>query len=166
MNTADRLIDDASRTSRRYLYAIAHNTGVDPADVEDVVQEALIRAWQSRDRLHNLDSFLSWLGRICQCRSIDAIHKAARHASIALDCTRNLTALCDPDTDALIADVRRAVANLRDDRRAVVLLRLDGWEIREIAELLGIGRRAAEWRLRRAMSDLADILADYGPDAP
>jgi RNA polymerase sigma-70 factor, ECF subfamily len=158
---AERLIDDAARTARRYLYAIAHNTGVPPADVEDVVQEALVRAWQSRDRLDKPDAFLSWLGRICQCRSIDAVHKAARHPSLTLDCTRNLTAPCDPDSDALIADVRRAVDGLREDRRAVVLLWLDGWEIREIGDLLGLGRRAVEWRLKRALVDLARALWMY-----
>lgn len=158
---ADRLIDDASRQSRRYLYAIAHNQGVSPSDVEDVVQDTLIRAWQSRGKLDNPDSFLSWLGRIAHCRSIDAIHRAARHPSLPLDTTRNLAAAEDPDTDALIADVRRAVDRLRETRREVVLLRLDGWTVREIAVKLGIRRRSVEWRLKRALVDLARALWMY-----
>jgi RNA polymerase sigma-70 factor, ECF subfamily len=157
---ADRLIDDAARTARRYLYAVAHNTGVPPTDVEDVVQDTLVRAWQSRDRLDKPDAFLSWLGRICQCRSIDAVHKAARHSHMPLDDTR-ASSHDDPDTDALCSDVRRAVDGLREDRRAVVLLWLDGWEIRETAALLGLGRRAVEWRLKRALVDLARALWMY-----
>jgi len=56
------------------------------------------------------------------------------------------------ETDAIDErmDVERALLELTDKQRAVILLAMQGYTHREIAELLGIARESVTLRLLRA----------------
>jgi RNA polymerase sigma factor (sigma-70 family) len=57
-------------SSRLRLRHLTQLRGVAPDDVEDVVQETLLEAWQHLDRLHTPEGFSVWLDEICRniCR--------------------------------------------------------------------------------------------------
>src|SRR5689334_2513639 len=61
---------DHLAAARPRLQAIARLRGVAPDSRDDVVQDTLIAAWQSRDRLRTRDGLSAWLDEICRnmCR--------------------------------------------------------------------------------------------------
>ena len=83
MSTANRaLIDKALQGNaeafgelvrlhqNRLFRAMVHVVGC-PAEAEDVVQEAFIRAFRKLDRFRGNDNFYTWLYRIAFNRSVD-----------------------------------------------------------------------------------------------
>ena len=66
------------------------------------------------------------------------------------------------DTEELRALVRRAVSQLNEKHRAVVVLRMfDDCSTREVAKILGIPEGTVLSRLSRAMKELEALLAPY-----
>ena len=52
------------RRIEKLLYRVAWSYMGNNADVEDAVQDALIRAWEKRDTLRDLKQFRPWMARI------------------------------------------------------------------------------------------------------
>ncbi len=128
------------------------------ADAEDATQDALARAWQSRDRLRDVDRFDAWFQRIVvnACRDrlrrrragptflpINASHDDARVAG-------------DPaGVGTERAAMSAALDLLNPDQRIAIVLRfyLD-LEVDEIARRLGTRPGTIKSRLHRGLGQL------------
>ena len=60
------------RTNSRTLFAIAYGILQNREEIEDVVQDSLVKAWKTRWRVRDPEKFPAWLGTIARHR--------ARHA--------------------------------------------------------------------------------------
>lgn len=149
-----------------------------PADAEDAVQEAAMRAWQAWPTLRNRAAVRPWLLQITvnvcrgwhrglkgqqQARALPLPDDDGAHLFAALD--------LDPGTSDHTGtlDLRAAVNRLPDDLRGVVLLRFyGGLDATEIGTALGIPAGTVRSRLHRALSLVRDQLAPPGqaPGAP
>jgi RNA polymerase sigma-70 factor (ECF subfamily) len=153
----------------RCLRLAAHLLG-DAAEAEDVVQEALLRAYRHLGGYREHDRFGAWLTRILvnQCRTAAARRRrpvpptldwgladgVAEHPAEAL-------ALQEERAELL----RGALALLPDDQReAVVLRHADGMSFDEIAAVTGASVAACKMRVQRgcrrlrALLDASDVL--------
>lgn len=108
---------------------------------EDVVQECLIALHRARHTYDPARPFAPWLYAIVQNRLIDALRQLRRRL------LRELQAEVVPEAgtravqerDALLMDVRRAVAGLPDKQRKVIeLLKFEELSVREVAARLGM----------------------------
>jgi RNA polymerase sigma factor (sigma-70 family) len=143
----------------------------DWATLDDVVQEAVLQAWLSLDRLRKPDRFGPWLAGI-------ALHIGYRWSRYRADQAWSLEVLVGgrilsepidtapgPVETAELRDVgrrvRRAIAELpRGQRSAVALFYLADLSHAEIAEVLGISAGAVKTRLHKARRELRRALLD------
>ena len=146
------------------LYRFAFWLARDRAVAEDVVQEALLRAWASRGSLTETGAAKPWLLTIVR-REHARLYERKRHDTVSVDElveseSAELAAAADQET----TDVRRAIFALEDDyREPLVLQVLMGLSTQEIAGQLGLTQAAvltrlfrARHKLRRALGATAD----------
>jgi len=132
----------------------------DKAIAEDVVQEALLRAWKSLDALRDDDAAKPWLLTIVR-RENARYFERRRLETVDID---NLTAaqaaLLAEAPDEELSELREAIFELDDDyREPLVLQVLMGYSTTEIGELMGLKQGAVLTRLHRARLKLKDNVA-------
>ena len=160
---------DSSETFRREIAALlprlrrfGRTLARHREDADDLVQIAVERAlmragqWQPGTRLD------SWMFRIMQNAWIDETRVRERRAKtfVAEEEGEHVgVSSTDAQIDAIA--VRKAVAQLGDDQRAVVgLVLVEGLPYREAAEVLGVPIGTLTSRLARAREALQAILTD------
>ena len=129
----------------------------DPGIAEEVVQEALLRAWKSLDTLREDDAAKPWLLTIVR-RENARYFERKRLETVDID---NLSpaqsAMLAETDDSDIDDLRQAIFQLDDDyREPLVLQVLMGHSTKEIAALMGLQQGAVLTRLHRARLKLKD----------
>ncbi len=133
----------------------------DKAIAEDVVQEALLRAWKSLDALRDDAAAKQWLLTIVR-RENARYFERRRLETVDID---NLTAsqsalLAEAPTEEL-DELREAIFGLEDDyREPLVLQVLMGFSTKEIAEHMGLKQGAVLTRLHRARLKLKEESAN------
>lgn len=131
----------------------------EPADAEDVCQDAFITALEQLDTCRQPDHFGSWLLRIVRNRAISAQRRRKVRDAIPLEWAEHASGTGSPAADAdrsLLRDrLSTAVATLPERQREVLLLHdLEGWKHREIGDLLNLPEgtvRNLLFQARRAM---------------
>ena len=133
----------------------------DRSIAEDVVQEALLRAWKSLDALRDDAAAKHWLLTIV--RRENARHfERRRLETVDIDnLTASQSALLAEAPDEELNDLREAIFELDDDyREPLVLQVLLGYSTIEIAEMMELNQGAVLTRLHRARSKLRDLTAN------
>jgi len=153
-------------TLRPELLRFAWWLARDRAIAEDVVQEAMLRAWRSRDALKDPAAARGWLLTIVR-REHARLYERKRLEIVDLD---EVIAAEDiqlaADSDELVG-LRLAMTRLPDDYRIPLVMQvLGGFTADEIAQELTLSTAAVLTRLFRARNRLRSI---YGlqpaPDA-
>ena len=127
-------------------------------DAEDVVQEAILRAFLSLSSLRDPDRFEAWLCGIGLNVAKMRLRRAATEARLL---GGSIPTYVDADRELLDA-VRDAVRLLPTAQRDAVLLHyVDGLSCDEVASLVGSTPGAVRVRLHRARAQLRDELAAY-----
>jgi RNA polymerase sigma-70 factor (ECF subfamily) len=131
-------------------------------DAEEVVQEALVRAWRGRRSCRSPDNPLAWCLQITRNEAFRLISRQQRAALEPLDAKSELAdeqALHEPDRTLVRLDVARALKGLSDSERLLLLLRYEqGWSHPQIAARLEIPEATARVRLHRAQKRLRSLL--------
>jgi RNA polymerase sigma-70 factor (ECF subfamily) len=140
------------------MYRFATWLSRDPAIAEDVVQEALLRAWKSLDALRDDSAAKQWLLTI-ERRENARYFERKRLETVDIDeLTASQSALLAETDDAEADEVRAAIFRLEDDyREPLVLQVLMGYSTNEIAELMEIRQGAVLTRLHRARIKLKEV---------
>ena len=129
----------------------------DPGIAEEVVQEALLRAWKSLDALRDDKAAKPWLLTIVR-RENARYFERKRLETVDIDSlTPAQSAMLAEKEDENLAEMRQAIFRLDEDyREPLVLQVLLGHSTKEIAELMGIKPGAVLTRLHRARLKLRD----------
>ncbi len=146
----------------RLFASMIHVTG-SPEEAEEVVQEAFIRAFVKLDTFQRNSQFFTWLYRIAFNSALTRRRK--KRARISLEYTRETTGMEVVDggqpVDAGLLSrervdlVRRAMRELSDEHRAILVLReMEERSYETIAEVLEISIGTVRSRLSRARRQL------------
>jgi RNA polymerase sigma-70 factor (ECF subfamily) len=131
------------------------------ADAEDVVQEAFVRFWRSRDRVSDPAAYLYACVKRCALEWIRAGARRSRR--------EEATARAEAEPlfqDALEQQERRvaieeALASLPEKQREVLVMRIWGdLSFPQIAEALGVPTETATSRYRYALAKLHEAFAE------
>ena len=143
------------------MYRYAAWLSRDKTIAEDVVQEALLRAWKSLDALREDGSAKQWLLTIVR-RENARYFERKRLETVDIDnLTASQAALLADQPDEELEDMRQAIYELDDDyREPLVLQVLMGYSTNEIAEQMGLKQGAVLTRLHRARTRLRDMMAE------
>ena len=139
----------------RYAYWLSRDRQL----AEDVVQETMIRAWKSLDKLRDASSAKYWLFTIVR-REHARTFERKRLETVDIDTPGMIDdSLATPGFNHDVHAVREALSELETDyREPLVLQILLGHSVKEIAQLMELGEGAVLTRLFRARKKLKDIL--------
>lgn len=134
---------------------------------EDLVQDVFVRILKYRDTYRDDGRFETWVFRIARNARADYFRRV-RLVEALPDAVEDQPA-DDPGPASQLehqrdaARLRRALQQLREDRRElIVLARYQGMKHEEIAELLGIEVGAVKVRLHRAITELREVFHKTG----
>jgi RNA polymerase sigma-70 factor (ECF subfamily) len=143
-------------TQSRPLFAIAYGILQNREEAEDVVQDALVKAWKSRWRVRDPEKFPAWLGSIARHRAHDLLR---RRRSVPLE--EQLAEIPteageDPVSEAARhQQVQSAMATLPEMHRAALALRyLENMDYASIEQTLGLSNGALRGILGRALGTM------------
>jgi len=147
------------------MYRYAAWLSRDKSIAEDVVQEALLRAWKSLDALRDDAAAKPWLLTIVR-RENARYFERRRLETVDIDnLTASQAALLAEEPNEELNDLREAIYELEDDyREPLVLQVLMGYSTNEIAELMGLKQGAVLTRLHRARLKLKDVVVSEQDD--
>jgi RNA polymerase sigma-70 factor (ECF subfamily) len=146
------------------LYAHAVRMLADPAEAEDVTQEAMLRLWRIAPQWRQGEARVStWLYRVVVNLCTDRLRRRRGVGLDGIDEPQDER----PGAERRLLDQARAralsdaLAELPERQRMAVLLRhIEGLGNPEIAEIMDISVEAVESLLARGKRALARILAD------
>jgi len=154
-----RLCEELRPDLFRFAFWLARDRQV----AEDVVQEALLRAWRSREGLDKTAAAKQWLLTIVR-REHARLYERKRFKTVQVD-----ELVSDESPELAVAeerevlDMRRAIFALDDDyREPLVMQVLMGFSTDEIARQLGLTQGAVLTRLFRARQRLRRDLGVTG----
>jgi RNA polymerase sigma-70 factor (ECF subfamily) len=132
----------------------------DRAIAEDVVQEAMLRAWKSLDALRDAGAAKQWLLTIVRRENARHFERKRLETVDIDDLTQAQAALLAEETDEELRDLRESIFALEDDyREPLVLQVLMGYSTNEIGTLMGLKQGAVLTRLHRARLKLKESVA-------
>lgn len=156
------------------LYGAALRMTRNPADAEDLVQEAYIKAFQGFRSYKPGTNLKAWLYRILTNAYINNYRKAQRRpaeyatdditdSQIAETASHTSIGLRSAEVEALEKlpdeDIRDALMSLKEDYRMVVYYAdVEGLPYKEIAEIMGTPIGTVMSRLHRGRKQLRDAL--------
>ena len=152
------------------LYRLAYRFTGRQHEAEDLLQELLTRLYARSEKLDAIESLRPWLARALYHLFIDERRRWARnplkHASDPDDGDSTLPSQERSDNPEfhmemtlLTQSLEELLAELPEEQRAVVLLKdVEGFELQETANILGIALGTAKSRLHRAHLHLQKAL--------
>jgi len=152
------------------LYALVVRMVPDRDQAADAVQEAFFSAYRNMKSFRG-GSFRSWISRIAINAAMDAQRLKKRRPADPYPEFEDdswqppSTEADDPVTTTLTAERHRALngalAEITDDQRtAIVLFDVEGYDYAEIAGLMGVSLGTIKSRIHRGRLALRDLLAD------
>ncbi len=127
-------------------------------DLEDMVQDTMLQAFQKLDQLDEDKDAFKWLRSIMHRQLIDRLRKPTL-ATVALDTLDDLDEFA-MEVDANLTDMWDAVKVLDVDDQEVLIYRAKlGHPFAVIAKTIGTSTNAATERYRRATVKLREALA-------
>ena len=152
---------------RDTLYRLALSICGDSVEAEDIVQDVFEKVWRTRDEILSHTYPKAYICRIAHNLAIDRerIKKRRQTFSINDEITTN-----DITISAELSDIasitQQAIASLPDKQRLAIHLRdVEGYEIEEIAEVLGCDNTSVRMNLSRARSSVRERITkvlNYG----
>ena len=141
----------------------------DESRAEDLVQDALLRAYESRHTFRQDGNLRSWLFSILHNAFINDVKRNRADAS-RLDRYAEITQTDggEPEQESRVrlAQIQQAFMALHEDQRAVLhLVAVEGMSYQEAAETLGIPVGTVMSRLGRARSALRAVENDEQPQS-
>lgn len=146
------LIDE----NRLNLYRVARGILTDKEDIEDALQNTIIKSFQKINSLEKNEYFRTWLIRILinECNEILRKNKRVTHL--------------DDNTDTEIysdsyenMDLTRAINSLSEELRlTTVLFYFEDMSLKDVAKILKIPEGTVRSRLTRARGKLREVMSE------
>ncbi len=155
-------------------YKAMYNTALrivnDPAEAEDVMQEAFIKAFSKLNTFQGKSTFGAWLKKITVNLSINSFNKNSKFQNVSYEdeFKHELDEHEGIDTEAEEANTKvqkvlRALNSLKESYRIVLTLHLiEGYDYNEICEILGLSAANCRTSISRAKESLRKKLMEYG----
>ena len=146
------------------MYNIAYRISNNQEDAEDILQEAFISAFRKLDSFRGDSSFGAWLKRIVVNKAINFIKRKKLEIDPLDEGTVESQVDNPYDDEDLVMNVdriRNAIQMLPDGYRVVFsLYLLEGYDHREIAQILEINESTSKSQYNRAKKKIRELLKD------
>lgn len=143
-----------------FLRAFARSLCGNPEMADDLAQEALVRAWQSRDSFVPGTNLKAWLFTILRNQFYSDRRRAWRQAPWDQESAERIPGSAqDQNWAADLSDTARALRSLSDEQReALILVGAGGFSYEEAAAICHCAVGTVKSRVARARRALINIL--------
>jgi RNA polymerase sigma-70 factor, ECF subfamily len=166
----EREFEQRLRESSDLAVRVAYGVVRQRQDAEEIAQEAFVKAYRSFSSLRDRSAFRSWLFRMTWRLAIDRWRSDRRR--IAREQT-SWTGATDATAESVASANQRAarlwsaIDELPEKlRQTIVLSAIQGYDVREVASLLGLPEGTVKSRLYLARKALAKRLKCLVNDTP
>ncbi|MEA3274591.1 MAG: sigma-70 family RNA polymerase sigma factor [Pseudomonadota bacterium] len=144
----------------RDLYSYAYRLSGNRHTAEDLVQESLVRAWRSLDKLQNPKAIKGWLLTIVRRENARRFERyQPQESDVPTEEIGARRKTYDTSTEAFV--LRRAIRELPPEYRDPLVLQvIHGYSQKEIAEKLGLTPAGVGTRLFRARHRLREAVGE------
>ena len=142
------------------LYKICNIFFIRDPNKEDYYQEILIRLWKSYPSFRNESSFSTWLYRVALNTAIDIVRKQnlqPRHTELSKNEYNIPEHEQNIESDKKII-LYQAINHLSDVEKAIIILYLENYSYKEIAEIIGISESNTGVKINRIKIQIIKIL--------
>jgi RNA polymerase sigma-70 factor (ECF subfamily) len=145
------------------------------SEVPDLINEAFARTLEGIDRLHDPSALKGWIGSVALFTARGFLrHRRSRRRWLSVfsldEVPEPLAAVASPEVSQTLARAYMVLDTLpADERIAFALQVIDGTDVAEIAEMMGVSLSTAKRRLARAkrifwrMARRDPILREHAP---
>ena len=141
-------------TERERMYRISRGYLYSECDCLDAVSEAILKAWQKRNTLRNTQYFNTWITRILIRECVNIQRKQKRTRPVA-----DLPEKTEPTSNC--EELRQALDALPQKlRSSVVLHYMEGYGVKDVAQILHTTKGAVCSRLHEARKRMRQFLEE------
>lgn len=139
------------------MYTLAYRMSGNFASADDILQEAFIKIFRGLKSLKDHRTLPGWIKTIVVRTAYAHIEKEKRKNLGDVDVADIEYKLTSAQSD--VEYIEKAIANLPDGFRSVfVLVEIEGYAHKEVAEMLGISEGTSKSQLSRAKKKLREML--------
>jgi RNA polymerase sigma-70 factor (ECF subfamily) len=138
------------------IYKLVHLYANTEDDKKDLYQEILLQAWKTYSSFRGEAKFSTWLYRLCLNTIFTIQRKTNRieYTDTAKFEEEYFTASPNDEVERLY----KAIRTLPETERAIISLHLDGYDNKEVSELMGITANLVGVKLHRIKQQFATLL--------
>jgi RNA polymerase sigma-70 factor (ECF subfamily) len=140
------------------IYKLVHLYAYTEEDKKDLYQEIVLQAWKTYSAFRGDAKFGTWLYRLC-LNTIFTIQRKVNKIEYA-DTAQFEEIHFTPSGNDEAERLYKAIRRLAETERAIISLHLDGYDNKEVGELLGITPNLVGVKLHRIKQQLATLLKD------
>lgn len=154
-------------TEKAYLQKIEEGKGIifkvvnlyadDLEDKKDLYQEIVYQSWSAYARFEGNAKFSTWLYRISLNVALTFLNKRKKATTIK-ETANNETSYQPPELSERADFLYRAIKQLQEIDRSIIMLHLDGFDNTEISEMTGLSKGNTVVKLHRIKQQLSLIL--------
>jgi len=133
-------------------------------EAKDVVQEVLIKVWNGRDNMNEVQNWEAWCMRITKNLSLDRIRSLSRRQTLSIETTfdirqHDLTPHENTEQNESMQRISKLIAMLPEKQRQIIHLRdIEGYSYNEICEILELDMNQVKVNLFRARTAVREQL--------
>lgn len=154
-------------TEKAYLQKIEEHKGIilkvvnlyadDLEDRKDLYQEIVFQSWSAYERFEDNAKFSTWLYRISLNVALTFLNKRKKVSQLKENTLQDDAYELQEISER--ADfLYRAIKQLAETDRSIIMLHLDGFDNGEISEIIGISKGNTNVKLHRIKQQLTTIL--------
>ena len=146
------------------LYKVSRMYFDKPEDQQDLVQEIILQLWKSLNSFEGKSEFSSWMYRVALNTAIVFFKKEKRKQD-------NFTIIknepidnevFDSEKDQQLVHFYKAVKQLTKIEKAIIILLIEGYSGKKIAENLGLSEVNVRVKIKRTKNKLQKIIKTQG----
>ena len=150
-----------------HLRAFARSLCNNAAEADDLAQEALVKAWQARERFEPGTNLKAWVFMILRNHFYSERRKAWRKNETSDEGLESKSTMpAGQDSILELADLKHAMSYLPPEQReALILVGAGGFAYEEVAEICECAVGTIKSRVNRARAALSKLM-DERPESP
>ncbi len=149
-----RCVEGCQKQVRRFLAALCCG---DSIRADDIAQDAFVKAYLSCDSVRDEEKFVRWIHRIAYNTFISS--QRVVKTGVSLDEVQDVESGSRSDDSFRYQSLYAALDKLSEkERTAILLFYMEGYDIREIAEITDSTADAVKQQLKRGREHLKQML--------
>jgi RNA polymerase sigma factor, sigma-70 family len=135
--------------------------------VEDIVQECLIKLWDTPVTFSSIRGLTGWLYQAVYTRSLNTIRDKARTNKLRQDLWDSVQgepteedAVDSAIEEEILHKFRTIITQLSPQQQEIMKMSMNGMKVKEIAETLNVSENAIKMQKKRAYSAIREELGE------